>query len=170
MHESLAESLQLAGTVISMSHHGEIRVHTGIPAAVSLHTMSGVIIFDIVTLAGRTYEGTGTTCQTWFMLKFFPYRGVELFCQCISVPSFRDRSRNMAVFLRSHELRFFSVLFFCICAVSFCQGFLLLWSVPHPCQSGLSSTVRLYHPVATSAAGSAQSMPNTLQKQDSSGS
>jgi hypothetical protein len=67
MHESLTESLHLAGTVISVSHHGKIRVHTGIPAAVTVNTVSCVVILDIIALAGRTYEGTGSTCQTWFI-------------------------------------------------------------------------------------------------------
>ena len=103
-----------------MRHHGEIGVHTGIPAAVSLYTMSGVIIFDIVTLAGRTYEGTGTTCQTWF-IQFFPYRGVELFCQCISVPSFQRQIGIWQFFYDRTNSGFFCFQFFCICAVSFCQ-------------------------------------------------
>ena len=40
MHKSLSESLHLARTVVSVSHHSEIGVHTGIPAAISLNTAS----------------------------------------------------------------------------------------------------------------------------------
>mgnify|MGYP007011127843 CR=1 FL=1 len=60
MHKSLTESLHLAGTVVSVSHHGKIRVHAGIPAAVTLYTVSGVKVFDIVALAGRAGERTGS--------------------------------------------------------------------------------------------------------------
>ena len=35
MHKSLTESRHLAGTVVSVSQHGKIRVHAGIPAAVT---------------------------------------------------------------------------------------------------------------------------------------
>ncbi len=61
--KSLTESLQLAGTVVSVSHHGEIRVHAGIPAAVTLYTVSCVVILDVIALAGRAYEGTGSAAK-----------------------------------------------------------------------------------------------------------
>ena len=60
MHESLTETLHLAVTVISVCHHCKVRVHTGIPAAVTLYTVSGVKVFDIVALAGRAGERTGS--------------------------------------------------------------------------------------------------------------
>ena len=60
VHETLTETLQLCGTVVSCCHHGEIRVHAGIPAAVTLYTVSGVKVFDIVALAGRAGERTGS--------------------------------------------------------------------------------------------------------------
>ena len=120
MHESLTETLHLAVTVISVCHHCKVRVHTGIPAAVTLYAVSCVIIFDIIALAGRAYKCTGTTCQTRFV-QFFPYRGVELFCQCISVPSFQRQIRIWQFFYDRTNSSFFCLQFFCICAVSFCQ-------------------------------------------------
>ncbi len=88
MHESLTETLHLAVTVISVCHHCKVR-HTGIPAAVTLYAVSCVIIFDIIALAGRAYECTGTTCQTWFV-KFFPYRRVKTVVDLLS-PSFQRK-------------------------------------------------------------------------------
>ena len=64
MHESLTETLHLAVTVISVCHHGKVRVHTGIPTAVTLYPMSCIIVFDIIALAGRTGERTGSAAQT----------------------------------------------------------------------------------------------------------
>ena len=106
VHESLTETLHLAGTVISVCHHGKVRVHTGIPAAVTLYTVSCVIIFDIIALAGRAYKCTGTTCQTWF-IKFFPYRRIETFSCNLPVPILPEKDWNMEVFLRWHGSQFF---------------------------------------------------------------
>ena len=83
MHESLTESLQLAGTVISVSHHCEIGIHTGIPAAVTLDSVSGIIILDVIALAGRANEGTGTAAQA-SLRKSCPLIGVEQFHQLVS--------------------------------------------------------------------------------------
>ena len=60
MHESLTETLHLAVTVISVCHHCKVRVHTGIPATVTLYTVSCIEILDIIALAGRTGERTGS--------------------------------------------------------------------------------------------------------------
>ena len=60
MHESLTETLHLAVTVITVCHHGKVRVHTGVPAAITLYAMACVIVFDIVALAGRAGERTGS--------------------------------------------------------------------------------------------------------------
>lgn len=55
MHKTLTESLHLAGTVVAGSHQSKVRIHAGIPAAEPLHSMSGIIILDIVALTvGQT--------------------------------------------------------------------------------------------------------------------
>ena len=76
MHEPLTEPLHLARTVVSMRHHGEIRIHTGIPAAVPLYAVPRIIVFNIITLAGRTYKCTRTACQTG-LIQFVPQPGAE---------------------------------------------------------------------------------------------
>ena len=60
VHETLTETLHLCGTVVSCCHHRKVRVHTGIPAAVTLYTVSCIEILDIIALAGRTGERTGS--------------------------------------------------------------------------------------------------------------
>ena len=71
MHKSLTETLHLARTVVPVCHHGEIRVHAGIPAAVSLDSVACVVVLDVIALAGWTYKGTGSARQTW-LVQFFP--------------------------------------------------------------------------------------------------
>ena len=144
MHESLTETLHLAVTVISVCHHGKVRVHTGIPAAVTLYAVSCVIIFDVIALAGRAYKCTGTTCQTWF-IKFFPYRRIETIHVIFLSPSFQ---RKIGVRKLLYDCADRSFLFFYFCFVSivekfcncFCKGFPFLCkrfpvklSLDHPC-------------------------------------
>ena len=144
MHESLTETLHLAVTVISVCHHCKVRVHTGIPAAVTLYAVSCVIIFDIIALAGRAYECTGTTCQTWFV-KFFPYRRVKTVHVIFLSPSFQRKIRVRKFFYDGADCSF---LFFYLCFIRivkkfcncFCKSFALLCkrfpvklAFDHPC-------------------------------------
>ncbi len=146
MHESLTETLHLAGTVISVCHHCEVRVHTGIPAAVTLYAVSCVIIFDIIALAGRAYECTGTTCQTWFV-KFFPYRRVKTVHVIFLSPSFQRKIRIRKLFYDGADCSF---LFFYLCFIRivkkfcncFCKSFALFCKRFPVKLASLSSTVQ----------------------------
>ena len=136
MHESLTETLHLACTVVSVSHHCEIRVHAGIPATVSLNTVSCIIILDIVALAGRAYKSTGSTCKTWFV-QLFPLRRIEFLFQFVSAPSFQgkigirkffyDRTDVVLFFLQlvAVGICIFKQAFhcFCQCLTFFCDCF-----------------------------------------------
>ena len=88
MHKSLTESLHLAGTVVSVSHHGKIRVHAGIPAAVTVNTVPCVVILNVIALTGRTYEGTGSAGKTR-LVQFLPYRRIETVHVFFLRPSFQ---------------------------------------------------------------------------------
>ena len=47
VHEPLAETLHLAVTVVAVGHHGEVRVHTAVPAAEPLDTVTGVVVLKV---------------------------------------------------------------------------------------------------------------------------
>ena len=76
MHESLTETFLLALTVVAVGHQGKVGIHAGIPAAESADSFSGVIIADVIALAGRAHEGAGTAGQTRF-IKLLPFRRIE---------------------------------------------------------------------------------------------
>ena len=118
MHESLTETLHLAVTVITVCHHGKVRVHTGIPTTITLYAMACVVVFDIVALAGRTYKCAGTTCQTWF-IKFFPYRRIETIHVIFLSPSFQRKIRVRKLLYDCVDRSF---LFFYFCFVSIVES------------------------------------------------
>ena len=63
VHESLAESFDLRESRLTRGHTGELGEHAGIPAAVSLNTVTGVIVADIIALAGGANEGAGAAAE-----------------------------------------------------------------------------------------------------------
>jgi hypothetical protein len=64
VHKALTEPLHLTVTVVAVSHHGKIGVHTAVPAAISLNTISGVVILDVITLTGGANKCTGSASKT----------------------------------------------------------------------------------------------------------
>ena len=144
MHESLTETLHLAVTVITVCHHGKVRVHTGIPTTITLYAMACVVVFDIVALAGRTYKCAGTTCQTWFV-KFFPYRRIKTVHVIFLSPSFKRKIRIWKFLYDRTNCSFLCFYFRLVCICKklcncFCKSFTLLcqrfpvkFSFNHPC-------------------------------------
>ena len=63
MHKSLAEALLLGESVVSVRHLRELGIHTGVPASVTDHAVSGVKVLNVIALAGGTYECTCTTTE-----------------------------------------------------------------------------------------------------------
>ena len=74
MHEPLAKTLHLAVPHISMSHHGKIGIHAGIPAAIPLYARFRLEVPDIIALAGRAHKGTGAAGQAGLVHLFPPGR------------------------------------------------------------------------------------------------
>ena len=58
MHKSLAEALLLGKSVVSVSHLGELGIHTGVPASVTDNAVAGIEVLNVIALTGRTNEGT----------------------------------------------------------------------------------------------------------------
>ena len=136
---------------------------------IPLYAMSCIIIFDIIALAGRTYKGAGTTSQTRFV-QAPPTAENRISSLLHFHPSLPRRDGCMEASLRSHGSLscFFRKFLLVFCIMHPSRSSLTDFpSMSVPSQSGLSSTVLLLsNQAATSAAGSAQSIPNTLQKQD----
>ena len=84
MHKSLAESFLLRGTIRAVRHHGEVRVHTTVPAAETAHFPAVVKVLHIVTLTGRTDKGTSAAAKATFR-KFGPNIRIEVFQQLLTV-------------------------------------------------------------------------------------
>src|SRR5699024_1008137 len=103
MHEALTEPLLLRGPVVSVSHHGEIRIHAGIPAAVSLYPVSGIVVLNVIALTGGAYKRTGTAGQAGF-IKLLPHRRLEFFHQHVPVPSFQRKIGVREFFYNSPDL------------------------------------------------------------------
>ena len=80
MHESLAKTLQLARTWISVCHLCKIRIHTRVPAAESFDSMARIKITDIITLTSRTNKRTRSAGNASF-IKFLPLRCVKYIVQ-----------------------------------------------------------------------------------------
>ena len=66
-----------------MRHSGEIGIHTGVPATEALDAVSGVEILDVVTLAGRANEGTGSAAKAG-RGEFLPLGCVKKFLGLVS--------------------------------------------------------------------------------------
>ena len=88
VHESLAEAFFLGQTGVAMRHFGEVGVHTGVPAAESLHAMTGIVVLDVVALAGRAYERAGSARDARFG-QVCPSRCVEQLVELVTAEAFR---------------------------------------------------------------------------------
>ena len=77
MHEALTEPLHLAGAIVAVGHHGEVRVHAAVPAPVALDVAAGVVVLNVVALAGGAYEGAGAAGETG-LVKPFPDWGIKI--------------------------------------------------------------------------------------------
>ena len=64
VHKSLAETLLLGKSVVSVRHFGKLGIHTGVPATEANDTVARAEILDVVALAGGANEGAGTAAQT----------------------------------------------------------------------------------------------------------
>ena len=76
VHEALTEAFLLSETGLTAGHQREVGVHAGVPAAESLDTMTGIVVADIIALAGRADEGAGTASEAGFR-EACPLFGVE---------------------------------------------------------------------------------------------
>ena len=63
VHKSLAETLLLGETVVSVSHSGELGIHAGVPASVTDNSVSCVEILYVIALACGANEGAGSAAK-----------------------------------------------------------------------------------------------------------
>ena len=105
MHKTLTETFELGKSRLTCRHFGEFRVHAGIPAAETLYSVTGVEIFDVVALTGRTNESTGSAAEAGFG-KLCPFGSIEeFFCFSDAESVFFKRCKRK--FFKSFSYRLF---------------------------------------------------------------
>ena len=83
-----------------MRHHGEIVIHTRVPAAVPLNPVTGVIVPDVVALTGRADECARTAAEAGSR-KLFPFGSVKLRFCCVAVPAVKRKRSKRKIFHNS---------------------------------------------------------------------
>ena len=84
----------MGGSRRSVSHHCEVVIHTGVPASVSLYTVTGVIISDVIALTCRANESTCAAAEAAFA-ELFPIFAFKAFAYGLFAPAVKtERSKR----------------------------------------------------------------------------